>query len=1087
MTSTESGYTQGRYRCPLLTQSNYTAWSSAIQVQMTAEQCWKIVTGDYTMPDEPVLNPATTRAALIENRQLQRDYAADVAAYEQRGGMAAAIIRSSLTPAAESYVKGMQDPIQMWETLKEKLAPQGNPALQQTISSEFDALTFDGKEDITIFIERLRDYQYNLTGSHLSISDSRLVSKLLASLPLTWKSQIRHLMGSGNPTLATIEKELRNLQAELTGTGSSTATSSRAFAVTKPGGRRGRGHGGRGSQGSRGKGRGNPGGNLGTSGRATSTEIQCWYCTRKGHKQDECHFKKQADALRKSRNEKQGKGGEKRAGNAGDGPASAANIAMATGTIEELPDDYPTDAHAFMAHGTYTTLSDGWYIDSGATDHICYDRMLFADYQPLLTPRPVFLGNSSRVNAYGTGTVHLGNRITLTGVLHVPDMELNLFSVEKALCRGYELAFTPAGCTISHRGKAIMMATRSGNLFRITTQHSLANLTQGEVSSTDDAASQPITRPPATLATDNSHSQTLQLWHERLGHLNMADIRRLAGMANGIPSAFTHDSAASASSGVCPACLEGKQNRIFNRRVPASHAEAPLALIHSDSCGPFRTASIAGAKYFILFVDDYTRMTWVHFLHTKGHQEVLGAFQAFKAAMEKHSGRSILRLRCDNGRGEYSNQFFLSYLTAEGISFEPSAPYTQHQNGVSERKIRSIVEKARTMLLEARLPARFWAEAVNTAVYLLNRSPTRALENKTPFEAWHGRMPILSHLRRFGCDAYLHVPDALRSKLDSKTRRCTLLGYVHNTTKLWRLWDVRRQTVVNGASVRFDEAGFGSRAAEEAPILLEEALGEAFNAGEADIGQGERPRNEPAEPGTGPAASDVDDTAGGRLTAADDALLLPGGAPEETETNDMASLAPGGDSSAVLWDAEWVPSQIPRRSQRIQARQPPRASHCMASRASARDEPQTLTEALDRDPVEWRKAVEDELRSHAENETWEPAQLPPGRDAISSKWVFKTKVNADGSLRYKARLVVRGFEQREGLDYQETFAPVAKFTTVRVLLALAAHFDWEVHQMDVKKAFLYPKLQESVYMAPPEGYAEFTPSPPAPIPTMLRL
>ena len=122
--------------------------------------------------------------------------------------MAVAIIRSSLSPAAESFVKGMLELIAMWTTLKEKLAPAGNPALQQTIRSEYDALTFDGKEDITVFFERLRDYQYNLIGSHLAISDSGLVSKILASLPITWKSQIRHLMDDGNPTLAAVEKSL---------------------------------------------------------------------------------------------------------------------------------------------------------------------------------------------------------------------------------------------------------------------------------------------------------------------------------------------------------------------------------------------------------------------------------------------------------------------------------------------------------------------------------------------------------------------------------------------------------------------------------------------------------------------------------------------------------------------------------------------------------------------------------------------------------------------------------------------------------------------------------------------------------------
>ena len=398
-----------------------------------------------------------------------------------------------------------------------------------------------------------------------------------------------------------------------------------------------------------------------------------------------------------------------------------------------------------MAYEEYTKLPEGWYIESGATDHMCCDRTTFADYQPLATPRPVYLGDSSRGDAHGIGAVRLGNGITLTGVLHVPSLELNLFSVAKALRRRYEIAFTPAGCTIRRDGRDVMAAIRCGNLFRIETWPALANLEHGNVSTgeTTPPESQSITRTLAMPANDDIHSETLRLWHQRLGHLNLADLRRLAGMANGLLLASAWKSA---SPEVCPACIEGKQHQIFNRWVPASRAEAPLALLHSDPCGPFRTASIAGEKYFVLFVDDYTRMTWVHFLRTKGHQEVLGAFQEFKAAVEKHSGRSILRLRCDNGRGEYTNQFFLYYLRTERINHEPSAPYTQHQNGVSERKIPSIVEKARPMLLEAQLPPRFWAEAVNTAVYLLNRSPTKAL-NTTPFEAWHGRPEPSSPLR----------------------------------------------------------------------------------------------------------------------------------------------------------------------------------------------------------------------------------------------------------------------------------------------------------------------------------------------------
>ena len=125
------------------------------------------------------------------------------------------------------------------------------------------------------------------------------------------------------------------------------------------------------------------------------------------------------------------------------------------------------------------------------------------------------------------------------------------------------------------------------------------------------------------------------------------------------------------------------------------------------------------------------------------------------------------------------------------------------------------------MLLEARLPERFWADAVATAFYILDWSPTKALTGKTPFEALFGRRPNLSHLRHFGCNAYLHVPDAQRTKLKPKARLCMFLGYVPNTTKPWRLWDRCHQRIVIGSNTKFDENGFGNRQYED-PKMLEE-------------------------------------------------------------------------------------------------------------------------------------------------------------------------------------------------------------------------------------------------------------------------
>ena len=407
-------------------------------------------------------------------------------------------------------------------------------------------------------------------------------------------------------------------------------------------------------------------------------------------------------------------------------------------------------------------------------------------------------------------------------MLHVPDLDINLLSVDKVLQQSYNVLFSGDGCTIRLGDKDIIEAVRVGNLFRINGKARKQQILYS--SSLSHLVG--VTLPPADLPPDQMSSpplsvgaQPLVLWHQRLGHLNYYDLCRLLDLVDGIPITASQKSI---DPGVCSPCLMGKHHKSYQRRVPAARTESLLSLVHSDTCGPFRTLAVSGAKRFILFIDDFTRMTWVYFLKGKGHEETLKAFQTLKASADKASGHSICRFQCVNGRGEYDNQFFTDFLKVEGISYEPAAaPYTQNQNGVSERKIRIVVERARTMLLKARLPEQFWADAVAMAVNILNRSPTKALAEKTPFEAWFGRRPNLSHLCRFGCNAYLHVPDAQRMKLKPKARLCMFLGYVRNTTKQWRLWDGHHQRIVIGSDVKFDENGFGNRQYKD-PKMLEE-------------------------------------------------------------------------------------------------------------------------------------------------------------------------------------------------------------------------------------------------------------------------
>jgi transposase InsO family protein len=548
----------------------------------------------------------------------------------------------------------------------------------------------------------------------------------------------------------------------------------------------------------------------------------------------------------------------------------------------------------------------------------------------------------------------------------------------------------------------------------------------------------------------------------------MASVKNLEAMADGIN--LTRDSEAV---GVCPPCIEGKQHKVFNRHEPSQRMTERLQMVHSDTCGPFRTASKAGAKVFILFIDDMTRMVWCFFMKSK--TETLESFKSFKALVEKHSGQHVKRFRCDNGKAEYDNAAFQSFLGESGITYEPSAPYTQNQNGVSERMNRTIMEKARTMLLEACLPESFWAEAVNTAVYLHNRSPTRSLKELTPYEAWNGTKPDLSHLKVFGCDAYLHVPDEKRSKLQAKSQKCVHMGYVWNTTKMWRLWDPIGRRVVVGSNVKFDEHNQGGRERSVKP--MEDAHGDTTHKTEESIEASAVEEGESA----------VDDGCKGRFHAGE--TITPGDQ-DEAVTLDRPhageTKTPGDQGEAAtqyeLEEAEEVGEQegtvlhsetprVLRRSTRTHVQTKLfTGMRAFAARVGKDGEPVTLSEALAEEPIKWRHAVVDELQSHKENGTWKRADLPPGKKAISTKWVFKFKTNADGSRRYKARLVVRGFEQREGIDFEETFAPVAKFTTVRIMLALATHFDWEIEQMDVKTAFLYPEVEEEVYISIPEGY-----------------
>lgn len=289
----------------------------------------------------------------------------------------------------------------------------------------------------------------------------------------------------------------------------------------------------------------------------------------------------------------------------------------------------------------------------------------------------------------------------------------------------------------------------------------------------------------------------MHLWHERLGHVNFQSFNNLQKhqLVANLPKFGVNNT-------VCEVCQLGKQCRLPFPPVAAWRASEKHQLVHTDICGPMKNPSLNDSRYFILFIDDLSRFSWIYFMKKKS--EVTDVFWKFKAWIENQSSCKIKVLRSDNGK-EYTSDQFREFLAHAGIEHQKTLSYSPQQNRVSERKNRSAMEMARCLLFEKELPKRFWAEAVNTAIYLQNRLPTKAVLGKTPFEAWFGYKPSVAHLKVFGCLCYTWIPGQKRGKLDSKAQVGVFVGY-SNVSKGYRIYDPSTDKVYVSRDVKFNEA-----------------------------------------------------------------------------------------------------------------------------------------------------------------------------------------------------------------------------------------------------------------------------------------
>lgn len=462
----------------------------------------------------------------------------------------------------------------------------------------------------------------------------------------------------------------------------------------------------------------------------------------------------------------------------------------------------------------------------------------------------------------------------------------------------------------------------------------------------------------------------------------------------------------------CEVCIQGKMTQHFNRKADAK-ATKPLEFIHTDLAGPITPTAREGLLYAMVFVDDYTGTIFVYFLKKKS--DALQATKKFLADCAPYG--TVKCIRSDNG-GEYISHEFEQLLIDNKIKHETSAPYSPHQNGTAERCWRSLFDMARCLVFDSKLPKSMWTYAVKMSAYIRNRCFNLRL-GQTPVECLTGNKPDLCKMQVFGSKCFAYEQE-VKSKMDP---RCTEGYFVGFDGPSYLVYFPSNNIIKKFRCVKFVKT---SKITDE----------------NADV-----------------------------------------------QVAENKNVDKNVDVQASKDDNEDVDAETPRRSERRRERPAHLKDYVTALVTESIDTnacvpdmnvhycyravPQTYEEAMVcDDKCEWQVAMDEEYDALKQNNTFEITKLPPGKTVVGGRWVYALKQDSSGNEKFKARYVAKGYTQIKGINYDETFSPTARISSVRMLIQLAVQENMLVHQMDVKTAFLNAPIDTEIYVKQPKGYIQ---------------
>ena len=551
----------------------------------------------------------------------------------------------------------------------------------------------------------------------------------------------------------------------------------------------------------------------------------------------------------------------------------------------------------------------------------------------------------------------------------------------------------------------------------------------------------------------------MDLWHQRLGHPHFKVLHRIIS-TYGLPT-FAYNKISP-----CDACLSSKSHKL-PYAIPQHSTNRPLELVHSDLWGPSPVLSHLGHKYYVIFIDDFTRYTWMYPLKLKS--DVLNIFMNFHQRVERQFNLKLQNFQSDWG-GEF--QAVSKYLTNCGIHHRLSCPHTPAQNGAAKRKHRHIIETALSLMKQASMPHKFWDEAACTAVYLINRMPTPLLKFKSPYQLLFNQDPDYSFLRTFGCMCYPYLRHYAATKLDSRSECCTFIGYsvFHHGYRCISITSVRlyisRDVIFSETVYPFAEKSIDNSYSIDFPQSERSILGSSPNEVSLQLPTTETLRSNRTS--TNIPIAPLSDTESS-LVSPPIGHSDPPSSPRQCSTlNSPSGHIPSSNPlSPSNINHQTSPSHIRTKSLStiIQSLDNPQSSHlvryplplCYSITSDLISEPMNYHSASKYS--HWVQAMREEYSALIRNRTWSLVPHPSNRPIIGCRWIDKTKFSPDGQVdRFKARLVAKGYHQEGGIDYHETFSPVIKVTTIRLLLSLAISKNWQIRQLDISNAFLHGDL-----------------------------